>query len=84
MRGIIRFRCDDCGKTFKAMDFEWMDTVYSQPMPCPHCGGWHTLPWHASLPLVGDRAAYREIWHYNDLSQIYDTKENENGRENEA
>lgn len=62
-RGIITFRCADCGKRFKAPDIEYMATVYSIPQPCPKCGSIRTLP-AGGFGLFGLRHkdVYKEIW----------------------
>ena len=33
IRGKKKFKCDDCGHVFEALEIEWQATVYSQPMP---------------------------------------------------
>ena len=60
LRGITKFKCDDCGHTFEALDIEWQATVYSQPMPCPKCSSRHTTP--KSLLSFMEKGAYRKIW----------------------
>ena len=64
LRGITKFKCDDCGHTFKALDIELAATVYSQPMPCPKCGSRHTMP--VSFFGCTDRKTYKEIWEMMD------------------
>ena len=64
LRGITKFKCDDCGHTFKAFDIELAATVYSQPMPCPKCGSRHTMP--KSLLSFMEKGVYRKIWEMND------------------
>ena len=39
LRGTTTFKCRKCGNKFKAPDFELMATVWTQPQPCPECGG---------------------------------------------
>lgn len=60
IRGRIKFKCDKCGHTFEDFDIEWRATAYSQPMKCPNCGSYHTMP----NTLFGfiDNGAYRKIW----------------------
>ncbi len=42
-----------------ALDIELCATIFSQPMPCPQCGSYHTSPWS----LFGiNKVAYRQIW----------------------
>ena len=60
IRGKKKFKCDDCGHVFEALDIEWQATVYSTPMPCPKCGSRHTMP--KSLFGFVDKGAYRRIW----------------------
>lgn len=65
MRGFIKFKCDECGNTFYAMDIEWNATAYSVPQKCPKCGSMHTMP--VSLgSLLGklnpERKLYQKIW----------------------
>ena len=64
LRGITKFKCDDCGHTFKAFDIEFAATVYSQPMPCPKCGSRHTMP--VSFFGCTDRETYKKIWEMMD------------------
>ena len=60
IRGKKKFKCDDCGHVFEALEIEWQATVYSQPMPCPKCGSRHTMP--KSLLYFMEKEAYRKIW----------------------
>ena len=60
IRGKTKFKCDDCGHVFEALDIEWQATAYSTPMPCPKCGSRHTMP--KSLFGFVDKGAYRRIW----------------------
>ena len=64
IRGKTKFKCDDCGHTFKAFDIELAATVYSQPMPCPNCGSRHTMP--VSFFGCTDRKTYMKIWEMMD------------------
>ena len=64
LRGKTKFKCDDCGHTFKAFDIELAATVYSQPMPCPKCGSRHTMP--KSLLSFMEKGVYRKIWEMMD------------------
>lgn len=65
LRGMTTFVCDNCGHKFKAMDIEWQATALSQPMRCPQCGSWHTLP----SSLFGlNKSVYRQIWKQRDES----------------
>ena len=66
LRGITKFKCDDCGHTFKAFDIELAATVYSQLMPSPKCGSRHTMP--KSLLSFMEKGAYRKIWEQIDNS----------------
>lgn len=63
-RGIIKFKCDDCGGTFIGPDIEWCCMAFSEPMRCPHCGSRHTWP--------GDeleKEVYQRIWEDRDRSR---------------
>ena len=60
LRGKKKFKCDDCGHVFEALDIEWQSTAYSQPVPCPKCGSRHTMP--KSLFSFIDKIIYRKIW----------------------
>ena len=64
IRGKTKFKCDDCGHTFKAFDIELAATAYSQPMPCPSCGSRHTMP--VSFFRYTDRETYMKIWEMMD------------------
>ena len=64
LRGITKFKCDNCDHTFKAFDIELAATVYSQPMPCPKCGSRHTMP--VSFFGCTDRKTYMKIWEMMD------------------
>ena len=67
-RGFTQFVCDDCGHKFTGPDMELMCTVYTAPVKCPKCGGWHTYPsgFHVCLPFGGlfslNKRIYRRIW----------------------
>ena len=69
IRGKTKFKCDDCGHTFKAFDIELAATVYSQPMPCPKCGSRHTMP--VSFFGCTDRETYMKIWEMMDKKWLY-------------
>lgn len=60
LRGITTFKCTQCGRTFKAPDFEYMAMVYSTPQKCPKCGSIRTRP----VGLFGKllEGVYRSIW----------------------
>lgn len=59
-RGIITFKCDNCGNTFKDFDFEYLATVLTQPRRCPKCGSMHTMP--KSIFSFLNKRIYRQIW----------------------
>ena len=65
IRGKTKFKCDDCGHTFKALDIEWQATTYSQPMPCPKCGSYHTMP--KTIFSFFDKWLYRKIWEVHEI-----------------
>lgn len=61
----IQFICSECGETFEADDVEKGlrnlgssddDYTYSNPQPCPKCGGNRTCPTDA------DKGFYQRIW----------------------
>lgn len=60
IRELTKFKCSDCGCIFEAPNVEWQASVYSQPMPCPKCGSYHTKP--KSLFSFLDKGAYKRIW----------------------
>ena len=60
LRGITKFKCDDCGHTFKAFDIELAATVYTMPATCPKCGSRHTMP-KSPLSFM-EKEVYRKIW----------------------
>ena len=64
LRGITKFKCDDCGHIFKAFDIELAATVYTMPATCPKCGSRHTMP--VSFFGCTDRKTYKEIWEMMD------------------
>lgn len=59
LRGKILFKCDECGRLFRAPDIEYMATVFSVPQPCPGCGSLHTYP---AKDWPFGKATYRDIW----------------------
>lgn len=60
LRGTTLFVCDNCGNKFTALDIEWLCTVLSQPMKCPKCGSYHTMP--SSIFGFINKSVYRTIW----------------------
>ena len=59
LRGIITFKCSECGCTFKAPDIEWCATILSTPQPCPQCKSRRTAP----RGLLGHiDSNYRKVW----------------------
>lgn len=60
IRGHKLFICDDCGKTFIALDIEWNCTAFSCPATCPRCGSRHT---YTSLL---HKSVYKKIWAMNE------------------
>ena len=58
-RGIITFKCSECGCTFEAPDIELGAMVLSTPQPCPQCKSRRTAP----QELFGRiNPIYRKIW----------------------
>ena len=64
IRGKTKFKCDDCGHSFKEFDRELAATAYSQPRPCPKCGSRHTMP--VSFLGCTDQETYKTIWEMMD------------------
>lgn len=58
IRGIITFKCDECGERFKAPDIEYMATTFSVPQQCPKCSSYHTMPTGTFL----SKSVYKMIW----------------------
>jgi len=58
IRGIITFKCDECGECFKAPDVEYMATTFSSPQQCPKCKSYHTMPKGA----IFGKSVYKMIW----------------------
>ena len=61
----IKFVCSECGETFEADNVEKEmrnhasfngDYTYSNPQPCPKCGGIRTRP------TESDKAFYQRLW----------------------
>ena len=70
IRGRIKFKCDKCGHTFEDFDIEWRATAYSQPMKCPNCGSYHTMP--KSILWFLHRIVYKKIW--NDMDEQQESR----------
>lgn len=60
VRGKTIFKCTDCGNHFEDLDIEYCATAFSQPMRCPKCGSWRTLP--AGFRGWWNQSVYRSIW----------------------
>ena len=63
-RGMITFKCSQCGAKFSAPDMEWLATSYSTPQPCPECNSRRTYPamcWPFSWLTRHD---YEKIWNH--------------------
>lgn len=65
--GKAFFKCNNCGKFFRAPAAEWGATAYLMPMPCPKCGSNHTYPL-SPFTLLGP-GFYRKIWETIDKQQ---------------
>ena len=62
-RGIKTFKCDNCGHRFDGPDFEYMATIFSEPIECPICGSMHTYPaGFTEFFGLGGPGFYRDIW----------------------
>ena len=57
LRGKTLFKCDDCGRRFRAPEIEYKGSAASMPQPCPDCGSLHTYP-------ARDWFFARFIYHY--------------------
>lgn len=69
----IQFVCSECGETFEADNIEKEvrklgssddDYTYSNPQPCPKCGGNRTCPTDA------DKGFYQRIWDMEEATFI--------------
>ena len=60
IRGMTRFKCNECGNKFMGIDMEWCATAYTAPVRCPKCGSIHTYP--SWTGLFGPSPIYRKIW----------------------
>lgn len=68
LRGFVYFRCDDCGKRFKAPDLEWEASGLSVPQVCPECGSIHSYP--LVISTLCNMASYRRIWAELDVDNL--------------
>lgn len=59
--GTTKFKCDNCGKTFRGVSGEWQGTAYVAPVRCPSCGSWHTMP-KSFFGLFTNKSVYKKIW----------------------
>lgn len=59
-RGMTTFVCDNCGHKFKGMNLEFNATALSQPLKCPKCGSYHTMP-DIFLRFL-NKHVYKSIW----------------------
>lgn len=62
LRGVCKFRCDECNNTFTAPDIEYAATAYSYPQKCPKCGSRHTWPQGIMGRFDPQRLLYMKIW----------------------
>ena len=65
LRGTTIFKCDNCKKKFKGLDFEYNCTSLSNPQKCPYCGSFHTMQ---SGSETFYRSTYETIWKRMDKS----------------
>lgn len=66
VRGIIPFRCRECGGRFIALDIEWNASALSVPQKCPKCESMRTRPWSLWPSSIAD-STYKKIWkHYDE------------------
>jgi len=59
--GTIKFKCDNCGETFRGLNAEWRCTAIVAPVRCPSCGSWHTMPKSFWSPF-SNKWIYKRIW----------------------
>jgi DNA-directed RNA polymerase subunit RPC12/RpoP len=59
--GTIKFKCDNCGETFRGLNAEWRCTAIVAPVRCPSCGSWHTMPKGFWSPF-SNKWIYKKIW----------------------
>ncbi len=59
--GTTKFKCDNCGKTFRGVSGEWQGTAYVAPVRCPSYGSWHTMP-KGFFGLFTNKSVYKKIW----------------------
>lgn len=60
IRGMIKFKCDDCGEVFEGLDAEWRATSLTAPVKCK-CGSCHTYPYKMGAGVL-NKVLYRKIW----------------------
>ena len=69
----IKFVCSECGETFEADNVEKEmrnhassngDYTYSNPQPCPKCGGIRTRP------TESDKAFYQRLWDMEEMASF--------------
>lgn len=52
VRGIITFKCTNCGETFKDYDVEYCATNYTYPQPCKYCKSIRTRPYSTFREII--------------------------------
>lgn len=69
----VKFVCSECGETFEADNIEKEmrnhassngDYTYSNPQPCPKCGGKRTRP------TESDKAFYQRLWDMEETASL--------------
>ena len=70
IRGITRFKCNECSKKFWGLAFEWRATTLTTPLQCPQCKSLHTYPIGILGLGTGKAKLYKGIW------EIYDNLPN--------
>lgn len=69
IKGVTKFKCDECGHKFDALAIEWQATAFTAPSRCPQCGSMHTYPVGGLSGLFGlskPNPFYKEIWRQYD------------------
>jgi len=71
LRGITRFKCDNCGKKFIGLDFEWCATALTAPVKCPKCGSMRTYPIGLLFGSNENKSLYKDLWELIEKNNDY-------------
>lgn len=75
IRGITRFKCNECSKKFWGLDVEWRATAFTAPLQCPQCKSFHTYPVGILGLGTGKAKLYKEIWESIDENKKHNTRQ---------